>query len=208
MIRARTIRLADGFRRPELGTSDGMSTDASSLDMPRPDRVNTPAEFIAAMRALRAWAQLTYRQIEDRARQAGDKLPHSTIATALSRNRIPRESTIASFVRACGGDRKDVEAWLAARKRINSEDNEKTDGNLAYAVEAWLISRSKLSTQEIRALSTEQIETHTQSAELTSSYSAGTLARAVAESKGEKWVGLHRRREPRKFRLVRRVRER
>ncbi|HZM75479.1 MAG TPA: hypothetical protein VFC19_07115 [Candidatus Limnocylindrales bacterium] len=179
-----------------------MSTDASSFDMPRPDRVNTPAEFMAAMRALRAWAKLTYRQIEDRALQAGDKLPHSTIATALSRNRIPRESTIASFVRACGGDRKDVEAWLAARKRINSED--KADTNLAYAVEAWLVSRSKLTTQEIRTLSTEEIDT--QSVELTTSYSAGTLARAVAESKGERWVGLHRRREPRRFSL-RRVRE-
>lgn len=184
-----------------------MSTDASSFDMPRPDRVNTPAEFIAAMRALRAWAKLTYRQIEDRARQAGDKLPHSTIATALSRNRIPRDSTIASFVRACGGDRHTVDAWLAARKRISAEDE--TDGNLAYAVEAWLISRSKLSTQEIRTLSTEEIQTHSQNAELTSSYSAGTLARAVAETKGEKWVGLHRRRrEPARFRrLIRRVRE-
>jgi hypothetical protein len=188
-----------------------MSTDASSFDMPRPDRVNTPAEFIAAMRALRAWAKLTYRQIEDRARQAGDKLPHSTIATALSRNRIPRESTIASFVRACGGDRKDVEAWLAARKRINTEDKDKDKadgGNLAYAVEAWLISRSKLSTQEIRTLSTEEFQTRTESVELTSSYSAGTLARAVAESKGERWVGLHRRREPTRLRrLIRRTRE-
>jgi hypothetical protein len=177
-----------------------MSTDASSIDMPRPDRVNSPAEFIAAMRALRAWAKLTYRQIEERALQAGDKLPHSTIATALSRNRIPRESTIASFVRACGGDKQAVDAWLAARKRISVED-EGNEGNLAYAVEAWLISRSKLTTQEIRTLSTEELETHTQSVELTSSYSAGTLARAVAESKGEKWVGLHRRRKPRRFRL-------
>jgi hypothetical protein len=189
-----------------------MSTDASSFDMPRPDRVNTPAEFMAAMRALRAWAKLTYRQIEDRAREAGDKLPHSTIATALSRNRIPRESTIASFVRACGGDRKDVEAWIAARKRINTseEKDNKADTNLAYAVEAWLVSRSKLTTQEIRTLSTEEIETHSQSMELTTSYSAGTLARAVAESKGERWVGLHRRRPQRKFglRLGRKVRER
>lgn len=172
-----------------------MSTDASSIDMPHPDRVNTPAEFMAAMRALRAWAKLTYRQIEDRARQAGDKLPHSTIATALSRNRIPRESTIASFVRACGGDRHAVEAWLAARKRIDVED--KAGGNLAYAVEAWLVSRTKMSNEEI----------HAQRVELTSTYSEGALARAVAESKGERWVGLHRRRrEPRKFRLGRRIR--
>lgn len=174
-----------------------MSTDASSLDMPRPDRANTPAEFMAAMRALRAWAKLTYRQIEQRAQQAGDKLPHSTIATALSRNRIPRESTIASFVRACGGDPNVVEAWLAARKRIDVED--KADDHLAYAVEAWLVSRTnKLSSEEIHA---QRVE------ELTSSYSGGTLARAVAESKGEKWIGLHRRREPSRFRLVRKIRE-
>jgi hypothetical protein len=173
-----------------------MSMDASSIDMPRPDRVNTPAEFIAAMRALRGWAKLTYRQIEHRARQQGNHLPHSTIATALSRDRIPRESTIASFVRACGGDRHAVELWLQARRRIAVAD--KAVGHLAYAVEAWLVNRTRYSSQE----------THAHRVELTSNYAQGALARAVAESKGERWVGLHRRHDPPKLRkLVRRIRQ-
>lgn len=115
--------------------------DASSFDMPRPDRVSTPAEFIAAMRALRDRAQLTYRQLERRAQAAGDRLPRSTIAAVLSRDRIPRESTIASFVRACGGDRHAVELWLAARRRVSATDE--TVDNLAEAVEAWLTKRAR-----------------------------------------------------------------
>jgi len=118
-----------------------MSMDASSFDMPRPDRVTTPAEFIAAMRALRDRAQLTYRQLERRAQAAGDRLPRSTIAAALSRDRIPRESTIASFVRACGGDRHAVEVWLAAHRRISAADE--AVSNLADAVEAWLTGRPR-----------------------------------------------------------------
>lgn len=166
--------------------------------MPRPDRVTTPAEFIAAMRALRGWAKLTYRQIERRAQQAGDRLPHSTIATALSRNRIPRESTIASFVRACGGDRHAVELWLAARRRIAVTD--KAVGHLAYAVEAWLNGHNRSGLGAVDAGDTPEQRT-----EIVShyDYAQGNLARAVAESTSERWVGLHRR--PRRVGLRRLV---
>lgn len=193
-----------GFHRPIVGIGFGMSSDASSFDMPRPDRVTNPAEFIAAMRALRGWAKLTYRQIERRAQQAGDHLPHSTIATALSRNRIPRESTIASFVRACGGDRHVVEVWLAARRRITVSD--KAVGHLAYAVEAWLNGRNRFGGGGApNAVGTG--DTPEQRTEIISSYdyAQGNLARAVSESKGERWVGLHRR--PRQVKLRKLVRK-
>jgi hypothetical protein len=125
--------------RMELGMGALMSTDAVLRDMPRPDRVTTPAQFVAALQALRAWAKLTYGELENNAQAFGDRLPRSTIASALSRGRIPREQTIAAFVRACGCDEKTVRHWLAVRNRIASAD--RTVGDLAGAVENWVATK-------------------------------------------------------------------
>ncbi|UWP81587.1 hypothetical protein [Dactylosporangium fulvum] len=70
------------------------------------------------MAALKQWSGLTYRQLQRRAQQAGDVLPHSTAAAALTRTTLPREDVVAAFVRACGGDESSVARWLATRKRI------------------------------------------------------------------------------------------
>jgi hypothetical protein len=115
---------------------DLMSSDASLIGVPCPDHVTTAAEFMGALRNLRAWANLTYRELESRATQAGDRLPRGTIASAMSRGVMPREQTIAAFVRACGGDRSAVEVWIAARKRIAAADQ--AVGDLASAVESWI----------------------------------------------------------------------
>lgn len=115
-----------------------MSSDASLIGVPCPDHVTTAAEFMGALRNLRAWADLSYRELESRATQAGDRLPRGTIASAMSRGVMPREQTIAAFVRACGGDRSAVEVWIAARQRIAAADQ--AVGDLAAAVESWISS--------------------------------------------------------------------
>jgi hypothetical protein len=115
-----------------------MSTDAATLEIPYPDHVTSPAEFMGALRDLRAWADLTYRELESKASAAGDRLPRGTIASAMSRGVMPREQTVAAFVRACGGDDATVEVWLAARRRISAADQAVSD--LASAVESWIIS--------------------------------------------------------------------
>ena len=78
--------------------------------MPGPAGARTPAEFDGTMRALRSWAALTNAELEGKARANGDKLPQSTIAGALSRDSLPREPTVAAFVRACGGDPEVVQS--------------------------------------------------------------------------------------------------
>ncbi|OMI38571.1 hypothetical protein SPAR_15438 [Streptomyces sparsogenes DSM 40356] len=77
------------------------------------------AEFVAAMRQLRIWADLSYRQLERNAEAAGDVLPRATIAGALSRDDLPREQLLTAFVRACGGDAETVAVWLAARRHLS-----------------------------------------------------------------------------------------
>ncbi len=164
-----------------------MSTDASAhTPMPLPDGIGTPAEFIEAMRALRDWVGLTYRQLEDRALEIGEKLPRSTISTALSRGSLPREATIATFVKVCGGDRRVVDAWLDARRRIAEQDKDIED--LAAAVESWLVTRMTGPAQP-----REGDEALSLSLDNNSTFSEGRLARAVAESTTDRWVGLHRK---------------
>ncbi|WP_051105164.1 hypothetical protein [Catelliglobosispora koreensis] len=169
-----------------------MSIDSSPADLPNPEDAATCAQFLAAMRALFNWAATSYAELERRALAAGERLPRSTIANALSRGAIPREKTIATFVRACGGDERTVKAWLAARRRIAGPN--KVVGGLADAVEAWL---------------TVPADTRPSRMDLTSATRAfgdGRLAQAVAEADGDRWIGLHRRRRPARLRqLVKRL---
>ncbi|TQK45352.1 hypothetical protein FBY35_6913 [Streptomyces sp. SLBN-118] len=85
---------------------------------PDPKAAETPAELVATMRQLRSWADLSYRQLERRANDAGDALPRATISGVLAREDLPREELLAAFVRACGGDGATVDTWLDARRRL------------------------------------------------------------------------------------------
>ncbi|GLZ81599.1 hypothetical protein Afil01_64060 [Actinorhabdospora filicis] len=75
----------------------------------------TPAAFVDELRRLRAWSDLSYREIERRARSAGDVLPASTLAGALNRETLPPLAVVTAFVRACGGG---VTEWAAAWRRL------------------------------------------------------------------------------------------
>jgi len=103
---------------------------------------------MGALRNLRAWANLTYRELESRATAAGDRLPRGTIASAMSRGVMPREQTIAAFVRACGGDGSAVEVWLSTRRRIAAADQKV--GDLAFAVEGWITSHLPNRSRKVR----------------------------------------------------------
>ncbi|MFI8521787.1 ATP-binding protein [Streptomyces sp. NPDC085481] len=91
--------------------------------LPRPGTVRTAAEFVAALRTVKAWAGLSYRALEREARRAGDHLPVSTAASALGRSSLPSEDLVVGLVRACGGDHAAVAEWVDARRALAlSED--------------------------------------------------------------------------------------
>ncbi|MGY0059047.1 helix-turn-helix domain-containing protein [Streptomyces sp. LZ34] len=96
--------------------------------IPQPHDVEDSAQFVAVMRQLRQWADLSYRELERRAGAAGDVLPRATLAGALNRQELPREELVAAFVRACGGDKDVVEAWVGVRKRLAVELEEDSPG--------------------------------------------------------------------------------
>jgi len=167
--------------------------------MPRPDQVTTAAEFLAAMRALRGSVGLTYRQLEERALARGENLTRGMIPNAMARGRVPQARTVASFVRACGGDRRTVEAWLAVRKRITATDRAVTD--LAHEVEVWLNGRWRSRSGENRA--PHRTVTHLTpelsmigldgDMESTGQFTSRRLAEAVQNAEGDLWIGVHRR---------------
>ncbi|WP_228989976.1 XRE family transcriptional regulator [Streptomyces sp. DH8] len=91
-------------------------------ESPRFARPRTPAEFTAALRTLRIWSGLTYRQLEDKAAGHADVLPASTIATTLGRITLPREGFVEAYTRACGLGTEEVRQWVEVRRRIATDE--------------------------------------------------------------------------------------
>lgn len=110
-----------------MTSREGGDTEGSPREVLPPDPAATLAEFTPALRLLRTWAGLTYRQLEATAREQGKTLPSSTIATTLGRNTLPRESFVDTYTRACGLDDEQVRRWLDARARIAMGNEPQTD---------------------------------------------------------------------------------
>src|SRR3569833_1325419 len=88
---------------------------------PNPREAASPAEFVEQLRRLKAWSDRTYRRQEEAARR-GHVLPHSTIATALARDSLPRTELVAALVSACGCDEETVALWVEVRRRLAASE--------------------------------------------------------------------------------------
>lgn len=97
-----------------------MIDTANPGDTGRPDpaTVVTAGEFVEALRRLKRWSGMGYRQLAKRAAVAGQALPRSTLTVALNRGTLPREDLVVAFVRTCGCDEEEVARWVGARRRI------------------------------------------------------------------------------------------
>ncbi|MFF3755245.1 RICIN domain-containing protein [Streptomyces sp. NPDC002018] len=85
---------------------------------PDPNAAHTAAEFTTAMRQLRRWADVSFRELERRAATVGDVLPRATVSGVLARHELPRAELLAAYVRACGLSPEAAEEWLSARRRL------------------------------------------------------------------------------------------
>lgn len=101
------------------------------MDSLRPPSMESAADFVAALRQLKADTGLTYRQIEQRSESGGIYLARSTLAGALSRNVLPREEFLAAYIRSCGGGQADVDAWLEVRENISAARKVEEPASLA-----------------------------------------------------------------------------
>ncbi|MYS81137.1 XRE family transcriptional regulator [Embleya scabrispora] len=73
---------------------------------------------MAALRELREWSALTYRQLAAKAEASGHVLPASTVAAALGRGTLPRADLVEALVFACGLDAEAAARWLTVREDL------------------------------------------------------------------------------------------
>ncbi|MFE7870260.1 helix-turn-helix domain-containing protein [Micromonospora humida] len=92
-------------------------------------------EFVAALRALRLWAGLSYRELAAKAQASGGSLPPSTITSTLGRSTLPRAPLIATFVHACGLDQDTADRWVAVRNSIAVRSEQPASGPLPELLE-------------------------------------------------------------------------
>jgi len=76
-----------------------------------PEKTQNAAEFVQAMNLLKVWSGLSLRKLEERA--GPGKLPHSSLAAALNRDRLPDPALLRAFVSACGLKKSEVNIWDA-----------------------------------------------------------------------------------------------
>jgi hypothetical protein len=88
---------------------------------PDPLLTDTPARFVAAMRAYHAWAgNPSLREME---RRCVKQISYSTFRTMLHSDSIPAKlSSVETFVRVLGGTTEDLQRWVTAWRRIAMND--------------------------------------------------------------------------------------
>jgi len=92
---------------------------ATGFPAPRPGQ--TSADFVGELGRLKAWAGLSYRDLERLVKARGRGLAPSTLATALSRASLPQPNLVAAFVAAFGGTEADVAKWVDVRRAVAQE---------------------------------------------------------------------------------------
>jgi hypothetical protein len=104
-------------------------TRADTPLSPDPLDVTTPAAYMRALRALKAWADLSLREISANSAitsKSGPMLPRTTIADVLKRDALPRRDFVRAFVTACHGTEADVHRWDESWQAINASEHHLT----------------------------------------------------------------------------------
>ena len=79
---------------------------------PDPAEASTVAEYLDALKAIREWSGMTYRQIDEITRHYPRRVVASTLCSALKRGTLPSRDLVANFLRALNlGDLTQHE-WL------------------------------------------------------------------------------------------------
>ncbi|MGH3291330.1 MAG: hypothetical protein ACRDP7_05955 [Trebonia sp.] len=50
---------------------------------------------------------------------ARDKVAHTTMWNALTRNKLPKFQVVMAIIQGCGGSQEDLRAFATAHRRIN-----------------------------------------------------------------------------------------
>ncbi|MEV6968691.1 helix-turn-helix domain-containing protein [Hamadaea sp. NPDC051192] len=153
-----------------------------------PSTATTAAEFVELLRRVRISAELSYRQIAQRARAHGVALPISTLATALNRDTMPRPEVVTAMLLACGCSREELARWLTARRRIVLGSPSTADGPAPDRSESDVTASDETASDETAPAEAAPEETAPDEAE-----SPEAQARPVAVDPRDRWRRLRAR---------------
>lgn len=106
-------------RAPSASHRRTGAADHESELKPDPSAAQTPAEFVLALRRLKAWSGLSLRAIAAGAKQ---KRVHTTIQNAMKHETLPTLEVVHAIVTGCGGSEEDLRAFTATWHRLNASD--------------------------------------------------------------------------------------
>jgi outer membrane protein OmpA-like peptidoglycan-associated protein/DNA-binding XRE family transcriptional regulator len=86
--------------------------------VPVPGELTSAAQFVAMLKRLRVWADTP--SLAELSKLGGGHLPTSTVSDMLNNDRLPRLDLTQAFVRACGLDDDQADAWEVAWADIRS----------------------------------------------------------------------------------------
>jgi hypothetical protein len=92
--------------------------DAAGFDLrPDPLQASTPGQFVSALRQYWIWSGKTpYREL---ARRSGGELAISTISVMLTKETLPSQGRMLTFVSACGATEEDCQRFVTAWRLLS-----------------------------------------------------------------------------------------
>ncbi|MDG4808845.1 tetratricopeptide repeat protein [Micromonospora sp. WMMD1120] len=106
---------------------------------PVPSKANTPEEYVAALRQLKAWSGRSFRDLARSARDKGRTLPVSTLGSALSRQTLPSMDIVIAITEACDLPPEEVAEWVRLRRQLAQWEVEEETTVAAVVTEADLL---------------------------------------------------------------------
>jgi transcriptional regulator with XRE-family HTH domain len=101
------------------------------LPPPDPSTASTAADYNDALKRLREWSGMTYRQIEEITQHYPRRVAPSTLCAAFTRGTLPARDLVESFLRAIELDDEQQRGWLTAWQAIQ-------DGHPVWLLRLWL----------------------------------------------------------------------
>ncbi|MFY1632309.1 hypothetical protein ACN27F_03320 [Solwaraspora sp. WMMB335] len=104
----------------EAGRGANQRQMPRSQDLPAPDpaEASTPDEYVDALKKLREWSGLSFREVAQRTEHLPKRVAPSTLCAALQRTSLPSRKLVESFLIAADLPSPEQEVWLRVWQRL------------------------------------------------------------------------------------------
>ncbi|WP_431921115.1 hypothetical protein [Nonomuraea jabiensis] len=151
-----------------------------------PTLARTVADLAACLRRVQIQAgNPSLRELEQRARRRGRRMPRSTVGDMLTGKSLPRQALMLTFLQACGINPGEDPRWLVAWNRLADQDSE-APGQEHQPLSADLLA-------DVRAAGLTRIGTTYLTDMQWSALFAGVRELDIYMAYGQTWTRMHAR---------------